>query len=171
MKSDKVIKIFQRNGSIVTLKTQTPNIELTTKDIITSIDSDAANLKQQEDGIKTSEKQIIISQDNIEIYKENIKDINENLKKLKHHEEWALSVQESKLKNIVNEIKEQVEKKVRDGYNQDEALTEEGNLKQKFHQFRQYIATNPRVAEEIAPKVYKDRLYKKDYLVNPFIKG
>lgn len=163
-------RTFTKKGDKVLFKMNYPVEELNSKDIIEAIDNDQSQLKKQEEGIITLEKGIDSAKKNIEITGENIKAIEENLHKLKKFEEWALTVQESKLKAVVKQVKDECEKKVRDTYEKDDGLTADQNSIQEFHQYRQFIATHKEMAENIAPKVYKDRLYKAGFLDNPFIK-
>lgn len=162
-------RTFKKKGDKIIFKMDYPAEELNSKDIIEAIDNDQSQLKKQEEGIITLEKGIDSAEKNIEITKENIKAIKENISQLKKFEEWALTVQESKLKAVINQVKAECEKKVIDTYSKDDGLTADQNSTQMFHQYRQFIATHKEMAENIAPKVYKDRLYKAGFLDNPFI--
>ncbi len=168
MSEKKVTKTFVKKGDKIILKTIVPERELNSKDIIDAITNDRTNLDKSNEDLVKYDKNICNFKTNIEVTKENIKLIEENLNKTNKFEEWALMVQESKLKAVVAEVKDECLKKVTDAYKHDDLLTAEQNAAQKFAQYREYIARHEKVAEQISQKVYKEKLYKPGYLANPF---
>ena len=154
-------KVFKKEGTKIVLKQEIPKIELTSKDILFAIGQDKCELEKQ----KTQKAQV---ESQLPMFDENIKNIEENLKKITKFEDWATEIQVSKLKAIANEIKNEVEKKVKDGYEFDDTLTEEQNKIQMFCQYKGYIQRHEKVNKEIFSTVIMSETTKKGYLVNPF---
>jgi hypothetical protein len=168
MNQTDITRIYKKKGAIILLQRVCKDTELTSKDMIEAITGEEKHLKDSEDTILKLKNQIENSKTSIESNKKYCLDVGENLKNLKKFEEWALGVQESKLKAIVEEIKSEIEKKVREGYTQDDALDKEQNEIQMFAQYREYMMRHSKIIEEIAKKVYTEKLQKPGYLKNPF---
>jgi hypothetical protein len=159
---------FTRKGDVVVFRREIPDVELSCKDILDDISQDNKSLNDQKTALTNLEKNIEVSKKNIEIVNQNIIMIEENLSKIKKFEDWAKEAQISKLKSIIEEIKDDIQKKVKESYIYDDALTAEQNKIQMFHQYREYISRSEKIAENISSSVYKEYLIKKDFIKNPF---
>lgn len=97
----------------------------------------------------------------------------DTLKELADHEEWALSVQHSRLKALCEEKREEKIAKVDTEYKDDPTLSANQNLRQKFVQFRGYLAMDSQISEEISSEIIRDKLFvncelKTPWPVNPY---
>lgn len=90
------------------------------------------------------------------------------LDKISKFKEWASMWQESKLKAIAEEVKEECKKKVIDTYKKDAGITEEQNKVQMYHQFRHFVATHEKMQKSVHMSVARKMLFDENYLPNPF---
>ena len=159
---------FVERGSEIVMKQGKPeDIVMDSKEVLVQINI----LEGTIDKIKEQMKQM---KANLIHGEASIKGNQGRLNAIKRFEPKMISIQESKARTIYNDIKAEVEKKVRDEYIYDKALIDADNKVQMFAIYQRAIATNPRVAKELAPKIitkmyYVDRKNKKeDILDNPF---
>lgn len=156
-----ITRKFRQCGDHVLMEQKATPLKLTAKHILTNIDRNASEIdkcKNQLNSMTMQKNQL----------KENIAHLEESTKEFEKHEEWAIKIQQSKLKAVVNEVKDEIEKKVMDTYEYDDALTKEQNNIQMFHQYREFICRHPKIAEEIASRLIATDLRKKGYLETPF---
>ena len=83
-------------------------------------------------------------------------------------EEWAIKIQESKVKALMAEVIDECAKAVRDAYTTDATLTQEQNSKQMLAQLQQKMATHPKVSAELDQEIVKKHFFIKSDIVNPF---
>ena len=159
---------FVEKGDKVVIKTETPeNVELDSKGVLIQI-------KAFKDTITKTEGQMEQIKANLIHGVATIQGNQRRLKEIMKFEPKMRAIQESKAKAIYNEIKAEVEKQVRDEYIYDKALIEADNKVQMFAIYQKAIATNTRVANELAPTIitkmyYVDRENKKENILeNPF---
>jgi len=155
------IRTFHRDGMKVILKTVIPPVEFSTKEILNAINSEEAQKQKQESQIEQVKEQIPKME-------ENIKNIDGNLKKLNKFKDWATDFQVSRLRVLVDEVKEEVEKRVRDEYEIDDTMTEKDNKIQMFCQLKGYIQRHPKISEEIISTIFMAETSKNGYVENPF---
>jgi hypothetical protein len=89
-------------------------------------------------------------------------------KQVSKYEEWALNIQESKVKALMAEVIDECAKSVRDAYTPDATLTKEQNGLQMLSQLQQKMATHPKVASELDQEIVKKHFFVKSAIVNPF---
>lgn len=154
---------FKRDGAFIVA---TPvkvkeDRKFTNKDIVDLV-------KQHRDAIAQAEQSIqqaIQARENAE--KQLAKD-KDTLKELEEHYEWCLQVQQARLKALVEEHHQYAVDKVNLTYKEDPTLSPDQNLRQRFVQYRGYLAHHPQVAEEISAEVITDKLFINCVLVTPW---
>lgn len=152
---------FQEKGDKVIFKRNIPNVELDSKDILVQINT-------LEKGIEKTNLQVKNFAMQIKTANEATEENEKNLKKLKRFEEKMLKIQVSKAKTIYLEIKDECKKKVQEEYKHDEGLTAGHNKHQMYCLFQKSIATHPKAAKELAPKIITKLYYKETIIENPF---
>ena len=155
-----VKRTFVRKGDVVVVKTDVQPVELTSKDIMNDIISITNGINQTQQQIQTSKNQMEQQQSQLDA-------LQESLKEVKKFEEWATGVQLSKLKAETDLAIERAKKKVDDEYDQDEALTPEQNITQKYHQFREYLTRDEVLNEKISNGMLRAHLAN---INNPWLK-
>ena len=152
---------FQEKGDKIVWKSDVPNIEMGSREVLVQIN-------QIEKQLTNADLQMEKMKQQIELGKENIAENIKNLNKLKRFEEKMTKIQESKAKAIYEEIKDECRKKVDKEYKHDEGLTPTHNKHQKYCLLQKTIAPHKKAAEELAPTIIT-RLYFKDSIIrNPF---
>lgn len=155
---------FTRDGPVVIAKpTKDAAQKLTTKDVVNAAANARDKVREYEEQLKQLDKAKTDGERELEVAKATAHEITK-------HEDWALEVQRSRLQHLINEVKDEAQLKVESTYKTDVTLSAEQNDRQRFVQYRGYIATNPRVAEEIAARVIKDVLFENCILTNPWLK-
>lgn len=161
MSSEEVKRTFHREGDVLVIKQVAPTQELNSQQIIMNIDAVQGELDRLQDEIKQAEF-------TIEDRKTRLEHSSSILKELKRHEEWALAIQTSKIKAVIEEVADECRTKVEANYTYDPALEAWQNDAQRFIQYRQYIAHHPKMVEAVAPRVAKKELFEKVVLGNPW---
>lgn len=153
--------VYKKKGDKVILKQTASDMELGPASVLNNIDSNLSEINKTRDNIANAQATIVNG--NREIGR-----LKETVKQLKKYEQWAIEIQESKLKAIIDELKKEVYERVESNYLHDPTLTDKENNLQKFHQYRQYIATHKKVSDEISPRIYKKQLFDNCILENPW---
>ena len=150
-----------RRGDKVDVITSVPKTEMTALDLLLSID-------QLQKVISKTESDMAQMRDNLVRMEQSVVNNKETIKKFEKHADWARGVQESLFKVVVESLEQEVFEKVEKLYKVDEALTTEQNNKQRYHQYRQYIATHNKMASAVAPEIVSVKLFEENYLKNPW---
>lgn len=152
-----------RDGGKIVLKENVPDRDITPKFILEQI-------KGINDAIQKSKDAIEQAYRNIPIYQDTIEQNEKTLKEFKHHEAWALEVQHSKAKMLIDELKDEIYLKVQVEYKMDPVLTDEQNDLQKFMLYQKYLSTHPKVAAELAAEIMMQDFYTDCIIENPWKK-
>ena len=159
---------FVERGDKILMKQDAPkDFEMDSRELLIQID-------QLEGVITKTKAQMEQMKANIEHGEKSIKTNTKRLNTLKKFQVKMTVIQESKAKALFNEVKKECEERVRKEYKYDQALIEADNKVQMFAIYQKYIATHPRVAKELAPKIIKRMYYidretgKENILDNPF---
>ena len=152
---------FVQRGDKIEVITNTPKQELTPFDVLGNI----VNLQQ---AIQKTEEDIAMNEHNLVKMKQALVRNGSLIKQFEKHADWARKAQESLFKNVVESMEQEFFDKVEKEYKYDEGLTDEQNIVQKYHQFRQYISTDKRMSEKVAKEIISTKLWEENYLSNPW---
>ena len=152
-----------KKGNKVIIKRDVPDIELSSRDVITNLDGLRGARDKDEHQIKTAESQIVKLKEHIENIKASEKDIS-------GFENWARELQVSKLKSYVEECKAQYEKQVMDEEKHDEGATPEQVTAGRYVKYQRLVATHDKINKEIAPTILREHLFENSILENPWKK-
>jgi len=150
-----------RRGENVEVVTNIPTQKLSSMDVL-------FNITQLQKEIVNAEQQINQMEENITRMNQAVKNNKEMMAKFQKHANWARQVQESIFKSVVEQVEQECYEKVEKTYNYDEALTEEQNNVQKYHQLRQFIATHSKMSEKVVPEVAQTKLFEENVVKNPW---
>ena len=152
---------FVEKGDKVIMKQNHPNFEMDSREVMIQID-------QLRNVITKTEAQIENSIKTIEAGKENNIVHGERLKSLEKFEPKMMEIQMSKAKILFEEVKVECKELVEKEYKTDDALTTDMNNKQRWRIYQQKVATNEKVATQLAPKVITKVFYKDSILDHPW---
>ena len=158
---NKVKGTYKKKGNVVILSQTSDDFELSPASVLNNIDANSGEINKTKDNIANAEATIVNGN-------RKIVQLKETVKQLKQFEDWAITIQESKLKAIIDEIKKEIYERVENNYKHDPTMTDRENNLQKFHQYRQYIATHKIISDEISPRIYKKLLFEECILENPW---
>lgn len=155
---------FKRDGAFVIAKPVkvVEEEKLTNKRVVELVHVNRANILEGEKSIKDSREAQERAEKGLAVARA-------SLKELEEHYQWSYDLQVSRLKALCEEKHQEIFDKVNKTYNDDPTLTDEQNLRQKFMQYRGYMAMDPTIVEEIASDILKEKLYTKCQLVNPWL--
>lgn len=160
-KMGEITRSFKKEGTVVKVKAVIPDEELSSKDVLETLQKFEAELQKIKDQEIQLEKQ-----------KEQLKKGTEHLtgmiKDLGKHKEWALEVQQSKVKAILNEIKDEAIQAVRDTFVPDKELDADQNKRKMYLQLENVLFTNDRMRQEIYQDIAKKAVYTDPIIENPF---
>lgn len=150
---------FVKRGDVVEAISTVEPEKLTPRDVLQNIQA-LENQKQQTEQQKGQAQQAVEQADKaIEHYDGLIKDLSK-------FKDWANEVQESKVKALVNEIKEECMAKVLDSY---KGELPEDRPNEKFARLQNELAKHPKMASEIHPAVYNKLIFQEPVLDNPYL--
>ena len=152
---------LKREGNEVIFKRQIEPEKLKSSDILNIIHQLEGSIVKYEDQMSKLKSQI-------EQIPSLIEETNKRLKDVKKYEEWAISVQESLARTLFAEVKEECQKNIEDSYKYDNFLTEEQNTLQKYHQYRQAVATHEKIGPVIHPSINKKMFFTECIVENPW---
>lgn len=153
---------LKQKGTAIIFHEEIPDTELTSKDILTSI-------REVESEIGKAQGQIAQMQSQIPQIENAIEKNSSMLKKLKHHEDWAITVQESKAKALTAEVYEECRLKVDAEYKNDPTMSDEHNGLQKFKQLEFKIATHTKVSSELDKDIITKYCFTEPTFNNPWM--
>ena len=152
---------LKQKGNVIVVKHYIEDEELRPKTVLEHISTLTNNIKQQEG-------QIVQLRTNIEKIVERIEVQREDLRKLQKFEDWANNIQDTKVRVLIDEVKNDIIEQVNKEHVMDSALTEEENNKHKFRMYQNKLATHSRLSEEISNQMLMDYVFKSNKLENPF---
>lgn len=152
---------LRKEGVNVIIKRNVADITLTPKDIITNIEGLEAQITQGEQQLTNLETQKQTISETLKISQQNLKDISK-------FKEDALIIQKSKAKTLIRELFSECKKNIEENYQEDKTLNEEQNNLQRYAQLQRELATNEKVAQELAPSIIRELFFKKSVIDNPF---
>ena len=151
-----------QKGTVVVMKQDVPDKELNSKDILDAINELESAIDQLQSKLKQTEASIPVMKDNIE---KNTK----MFSKVSFHKDWANKIQDSKVKAIVDEIKEECFNQVNETYKIDPTLTDEQNARQKYRLYLAAMSKSKRIVEEINTKIMQREFYIEPKIPNPWL--
>jgi len=154
-------KKFIKKGNKIVLKENVPDREFDSKDILRNIAELKKMLEQFNGEITKKETEIINLKSEIERLTPLLKDITK-------FESWAVEIQESKLKNMINDLMNESIAQINLSYKTDPVLTDSQNNSQKMVQLQNIIGRNKKVAEEIHSSVISKLIYTDCVFKNPW---
>jgi len=154
-------RTYEKKDDVVVLKQTTDPINLTPKDILTNLSRNRAEINQLNEKITQAETMIVNCRSTIPALKRTITELSK-------YEVWAKTSQEKKCKEIINSIKDKHLKKVESEYRNDDSLTKEQNIAQRFRMYREYILRDDKLVKEIVPDISRDMLVINCVVENPW---
>ena len=152
---------FAQRGAFVEVSTTVEKEKLTSQQVLANLRNFDAEIGKIQENYMNLEKQKADLDKGTEHYI--------GLRKqMAKFEKWALEVQESKVKALMAEVKDECEQSVRDSYIPDASLSTEENQRQMYRQLQQKMATHSKVAGELDQEIVKKHFFVESNIVNPF---
>ena len=161
MKKDLNNISLHQKGTVIVLKESVPDLELNSKSLLDSLSYYESENKKNEEALQKAK-------DSIPVYEANIESGREAFKKFAKFKEWAEEIQNSKIKVILDEIKEECFNRAVADVKYDEGLTVEQNNVQKYRFYQKYMATHPKMAGEINRSIISKNVFEEPIFDNPW---
>jgi len=157
---------YEWKGNNLVQKVSVPDLEVTPKDVLDSLDQASGQLDKMNQQLKQLEHQKIQVEGNIKSAKEFVKD-------RKQFEERALELQKEKLDLLVRQVSSECKKKAQEQADMTiakdpSAYTESQMANMYYVNYQRFLATHEKIANKIATRVIKDLLFDKPIFENPF---
>jgi len=157
---------YEWKGDNLTQKVDVPDIEVTPKDVLNSIDQAEGQLKQMEGQLQQMEGQKKQIEGNIESVKNFIKD-------RKQFEEKCTDLQIAKLKLLIAQISADCKKEAQRQADltiakDPSAYTEDQMANMLYVNYQGLIARDKKIANKIATRIIREHLFDKPIFDNPF---
>jgi len=152
---------FVKKGNVIVMKEEVKDREFSAKEIVDNVVSMETMIQNAHDEVSKKEQEIIK-------FKAEAERLGGLLKEVKKHEEWAVGLQQSKLKALVAELWPALKLEVENEYVVDNVLTQVGNNKQRYAQLQNKLGRHPKIAEAISAKFIKEDIYGPTLVTNPW---
>lgn len=160
-KGPEVERKFVKKGNVVLVKQIVKDVELPPKEICDNLEQIRANIKKGEEQLGKIEEQKVQTIADID-------SIKNSLAEMSKFEDWAMEIQESKIKNYIGEVIDECAKAIDDEYSEDGTLTVEQNANQKYAMLQRKISATEKIAGEICRAVIHDKLFNNSIVPNPW---
>ena len=145
---------FVRQGDKLVIKQDIKPEELDAKSILDSLRMAETNMARGEAQLVQMQEQQKTIIGNLE----NVRDLRDEFKK---HEDWATTIQLSKLKALLPEAEARAEAKVLGDYSWDTFITDEQNVMQMERQLQQYVGRDEEIGKLISADIIKKHVFEK----------
>ena len=157
---------YEWKGDNLVQKVEVPDIDVTPKDVLDSIDQAEGQLNQMENQLQNMENQKKQIESNIQSAKDFIKD-------RKQFEEKCIELQIDKLKLLIGQIKDDCKKRAIEEADKTiakdpSAYTEDQKKNMYYVNYQRFLATDKKIANRIANRIIKEHLFDKPIFNNPF---
>lgn len=154
-------RVFKKDGTVVKLHTEYPVEELNSKDVLETLDKFKSDYQRSVDQRKQLDKQI-------EQTEKQIAHIQQLQKDLGKFESWAREVQESKIKAVLNEIKDEAIQAVRDHFVPEKEFDAEQNKKKMYLELQTTLSSHDKVRSAIEKSYIQKYIFLEPLIENPF---
>lgn len=161
-------RTFKQVGDKVVVKNHVEDTKLSPKEVIESIEAIKNNIKSIVEEVGKNETNIENLKANISQIDAQIPKFENDLKELDKFVAWAEKYQLSKLKNLIEEVKDECYNKVVVEYTYDKGLNNEGNNLQRYRQYQHKIATHKKVTEAVAQSIVNHNVIIDSLVANPW---
>jgi YesN/AraC family two-component response regulator len=152
-----------QKGNVIELRESAPaSVELKSKDVLD-------NIKAIQQGIEKANNTLAQYNAAIPEIEKSIEVNTQMLKKFDKFHDWAVEVQNSKVKTLVEEIAPDCKAAIEKEYKHDPTLTEEQNKLQMFRMYLGRMSMHSKVAEAINADIMRDSFYINPKIINPWI--
>ena len=152
---------FIKKGNSIIIKTDVSDGELKSNDVINNIN----HIRAKIDGLHEEIRKI---EGNKAEKLQTSVNLEENLKDHMKFEKWALDIQDSKIRALVDENFDKCKAQVEAEFKGDDSMTEEQVRVTKYQRLQREIGILPNVAAEIAGAVIHDKLFNNCIFKNPW---
>lgn len=152
---------FVKKANVVVVKTDVSDTEINSMELINDITQIKSNIDQMRSQLEKVEEQKKGMLGNIE-------QTEESLRELMKFEKWAMEIQESKIKALVDENFEKCKAQVEAEYKYDDAMTKEQNNITKYQRIQRELGILPEIATTICKVVIHNKLFNNCIFKNPW---